>query len=76
MLQELQNTSLSRLKERQNFRTQGLATVRIRVSGKQMPEFSIQIRLCDTVKDLREAIAEKMKVPGERYPVCPSIIFV
>ena len=69
LLIELQNVSLCRLEERQNFKTQGLATIRIRISGKQFPEFSIQIRLNDLVNDLRELIARKIDVPKQRYRV-------
>ena len=66
LLEDLQKTSVSRLEERRNFQEQGLATVRIRISSKEIPEFSVQIRLCDTASDLRALVAAEAKVPVSR----------
>lgn len=66
LLRELQKQSLQRLEERNVFRSEGLASLRVKISGQQTSEFSIQLKLSDTTDDLKEKISAEVKVPFQR----------
>lgn len=45
---------------------EGIATIRVKISGQQIPEFSVQLKLVDTVKILKHNISQKIDVSEER----------
>ncbi len=66
LLSELQKRSLNALREKAQFQTDGLATVRVKVSGPQPSEFTIQLRLTELTENLKQKIALKMELRPEK----------
>lgn len=66
ILLELQKKSLQRLVEREEYKEKGVATVRVKVSGQNTPEFSIHLKLSSPVEMLAKSISEKISVAAEK----------
>lgn len=63
---DVQIKSLQRLKERELFKTEGLATIRVKVSGQSISEFSVHLQLSSLCDDLKKSIAEQTNISAER----------
>lgn len=66
LLLQMQKKSIHRLKEKEQFKSQGLATVRVKVPGKQIPEFSVQTPLSSLTDAFKNEIGGKIETPAER----------
>lgn len=67
MLLELQQKSLRRMEQREDFKAHGLATIRIKVSNRKVPMFTLQLKLTDTGETLKQNIVLKTGVHSEKY---------
>lgn len=66
ILLELQDKCLQRLQEQNKFKAEGMASITVKVSGQNVPEFTVHLRLSDITELLRQNIAEKVTISAER----------
>lgn len=68
-IKELQESALQKLKERDHFKTTGLATIKVRISNEErgMRILNFEIRLNATGLDLKNDIATRIDVNSDRF---------